>query len=77
MTRPQRFLHAMIDPTGCRGHDQLCAIDPASALSGHGDSRSDARHPRMRDQGRRDTIVSIGRRLSALPGARTGDADSP
>ncbi len=77
MTRPQRFLHAMIDPTGCRGHDQLCAIDQASALSGHGDSRSDARHPRMRDQGRRDSIVSIGRRRSALPGARPGNTDSP
>ncbi len=77
MTQPHHLLHAMTDPTGWRGHNQLCAIDLASALPGRGDSRSDARHPRMRDQGRRDSIVSVGRRRSALPGARTGDADSP
>ncbi len=77
MTRPQSLLHAMTDPRGRRGRDQLCAVVRAEASSGRGDSRSDARHPRMRDQGRRDSIVSIGRRLSALPGARPGDADSP
>ena len=77
MTQPQRFLHAMIDPRGRRGRDQPCAFVKAEASSGRGDSRSDARHPRMRDQGRRDSIVSIGRRLSALSGNRPGITDSP
>jgi hypothetical protein len=58
MTPPQRFLHAMIDPRGRRGRDQLCAVVKAEASSGQGNSRSDARHPRMRDQDRRATASS-------------------
>jgi hypothetical protein len=77
MTQPQRRLNTMIDPTGRRGHDQLCAGDGTAAAFRCCNSRSDARHPRMRDQGRRDSIVSIGRRRSALPGARPGNTDSP
>ncbi len=77
MTPPQRFLHAMIDPTGRRGRDQLCAVVKAEASSGRGDSRSDARRIRMRDQNQGDSIMHVGRGLSAVPGARPGGADSP
>jgi hypothetical protein len=58
MTLPQRFLNIMIDPRGRRGRDQLCAVVRAEASSGQGNSRSDARHPRMRDQDRRATASS-------------------
>ena len=77
MTSPQRLLHAMSDSRARCGYDQPCPTFMAEASSGQENSRSDARHPRMRDQGRRDSIVSIGRRRSTLPGARPGDADSP
>ncbi len=77
MTLPQRFLHAMIDPRGRYGYDQLCAIDETAPSSSRGDSRSDARRPRMRDQDRRDSIMSVGRGLSAVPDARPGTTDSP
>ncbi len=58
MTPPQRFLHAMIDPRGHRGRDQLCVVVKAEASSRRCNSRSDAHHPRMRDQDRRATASS-------------------
>ena len=58
MTRPQSLPHAMTDPKGRRGRDQLWAVVRAEASFGRGDSRSDARHPRMRDQDRRATASS-------------------
>ncbi len=58
MTRPQRFQHARIDPRARCGYDQLCPTFKAEASSGQGNSRSDVRHPRMRDQDRRATASS-------------------
>ncbi len=58
MTPPQILLHAMIDPKARCGDDQLCPTFKAEASSGRGGRRSDARHPRMRDQDRRATASS-------------------
>ncbi len=77
MTLPQRLPHAMIDPTGHRGHHQLCAIVRAAASFRRGGSRSEARHTKIRNQDRRDSIISVGRGLSAVLNARPGGADSP
>ncbi len=77
MTQPQHYLNAMTDPTGRRGHDQLRAIDGSAVSSGRGNSRSDARHPRLRRHDRRDSIISVCRDLSAVTDARPGGANSP
>jgi hypothetical protein len=77
MTLPQCFLNPMIDPTGRRGHDQLCAVDGTAAPFRHGDGRSDARHPRLRRHDRRDSIIAIGSRRSAVTGTRPGGTNSP
>jgi hypothetical protein len=77
MTQPQRFLHAMIDPRGRRGHDQLCDIVSAAASFRRGDSRSDAHRSRIRDRNRRDSIMSVSRGLSAVPHASPGGTKSP
>ncbi len=77
MTIPQRFLNAIIDPTGRYGRDRPCAIGGTEASSGRGNSRSDARHPRLRRHDRRDSIISIRSRRSAVTGARPGGANSP
>ncbi len=77
MTQSQRLLHAMTDPTGRRRPDQPCAIDRTAAPFRRGDGRSDARHPTLRRHDRRDSIISIGSRRSAVTGARPGGANSP
>ena len=77
MTQLQRLLQSVIDTRGRRGRDQLCAVVKAEASSGSGDSRSDARRPRMRDHDRRDNIMPVGRGLFAVPNPRPGRTDSP
>ena len=77
MTQPQHYLNAMTDPTGRRGHDQLRAIDGSAVSSGRANSRSDARRPNARNQDRRDSIISVGRDLATVPGARPAGANSP
>ena len=77
MTQPQRHLHAMIDPKGRYGRDRPCAIGGTDASSGRGDSRSGARNTSIRRHDRRDSIISIGSRRSAVTGARPGGANSP
>jgi hypothetical protein len=77
MIQPKSFLHPMTDPTVRRGHDQLCAIDGTAASFRHGDGRSDARCPAMRDQDWRESIISVGSRRSAVTGAHPGRANSP
>ena len=77
MTQPQRLLQSVIDTRGRRGRDQPCAVVKAEASSGSGDSRSDARRPRMRDHDRRDNIMPVGRGLSGCLDTRRAGADSP
>jgi hypothetical protein len=77
MTQPQRLLHTMIDPRSRRRTDQLCAIDPTAALPSRGDSQPGARRPGIRDQPRRNSIISVGRGRSAVSGASPGGTDSP
>ena len=77
MTLPQCFLNPMIDPTGRYGRARPCAIGGTDASSGRGNSRSDARHPRLRRHDRRDSIISIVSRLSTVTDARPGGANSP
>ena len=64
MTLPQSLPNTMIDPRGCHGHDQPCAKVRAAASFRRGASRSEARHTKIRDQDRRDSIISVGRVLS-------------
>ena len=77
MILPHRLMQAMIDPTGRRGHDHLCDVGEITPSSGRRGSRSGARHPSIRDQDRRDSIISLGRGISTAPGARPGGTDSP
>jgi hypothetical protein len=50
---------------------------PATALRQRMIEDMVGRNLGRRDQDRRDSIVSIGRHRSALPGARPGRTDSP